>query len=51
MVVVRDASGRKVAASSGSVESGDSRDFDLSQGWSIEVTYDGSAQTGSYQRL
>jgi hypothetical protein len=50
-VIVRNANGEKVAGSSGSVEGGDSRDFDLQQGWSIEVHYKKASSTGSFQRL
>lgn len=50
-VIVRNSSGEKVVASSGNVEAGDSRDFDLIQGWSIEVKYAGTDQAGGYSRL
>lgn len=50
-VVVRNANGDKVRASSGSVKAGNSRNFDLQQGWSIEVRFVHMDSTGTYQRL
>lgn len=50
-VIVRDRNGSKVAAKSGQVEPGNSRDFDLDQGFSIEVHYVNHSSSGSYERL
>ena len=50
-VVVRNANGDKVHDRCGKVEGGDSRDFDIDQGWSIEVRYASASSTGTYQRL
>ena len=50
-VIVRNQNGDKVTASSRAVEAGDSSDFDLEQGWSIEVKYKTGSSTGTYLRL
>ena len=50
-VIVRDRNGNEVKSKSGPVEAGNSRDFDLDQGFSIEVKYISQSSNGTYERL